>query len=152
LIALSILCVGLAPVVAKADDAAPTYEKQIGPFFKTCCLGCHDGGDDSKGGLSLVTFTALMEGGDAGEVIVPGKSDESRLVRMLLGTAKPRMPPKDSKQPTAAEIEILRRWVDLGARAPASAAPHSASELSVRHIEPKVSAAGTVSGVAFSPD
>src|SRR5262245_1580370 len=89
----------VAGYVRADDGAAPTYEKQIGPFFKTYCLGCHDGGDDSKGGLSVLSYKALMEGGDAGEVIVSGKSDESRLVKMLLGTAKPKMPPKDSKQP-----------------------------------------------------
>src|SRR5262245_51210261 len=138
---------------AHADDAAaPTYEKQIGPFFKTYCVGCHDGGDDSKGGLSLVSFKSLMEGGDGGEVIVAGKSDESRLVKMLLGTARPKMPPKDSKQLRPEEIELVRRWVDLGAKGPVSATPQSAAELNVRHIEPKTSVAAAISGVAFSAD
>jgi WD40 repeat protein len=152
LIALIILCVGLAPLAAKADDAAPTYEKQIGPFFKTYCLGCHDGGDDSKGGLSVVSFKALMEGGDSGEVIVPGKSAESRLLKMLLGMATPKMPPKDAKQPKPEEIEFVRRWIDLGAKGPASNAPQSAAELTVRHIEPKASVAPAISAVAYSPD
>src|SRR5437879_4248086 len=149
--AASIALGGIAAGIARADDA-PTYEKQIGPFFKTYCLGCHDGGDDSKGGLSLLTYKTLMEGGDAGEVIVAGKSDESRLVKMLLGTAKPRMPPKDSKQPTTAEIDFVKRWVDLGAKPPISSAPQSAAELSVRHIEPRASVAAAISAVAFSPD
>ncbi|HLJ11843.1 MAG TPA: c-type cytochrome domain-containing protein, partial [Planctomycetaceae bacterium] len=142
-----------APRIAWADDAAaPTYEKHVAPFFKTYCVGCHDGDDDSKGGLNLLTFKTLMEGGDAGQVIVAGKSDESRLVKMLLGTAKPKMPPKDSKQPTATEIELVKRWVDLGAKGPASSAPQSAAELVVRHIEPKVSVAAAISAVAFSAD
>src|SRR5438132_8014853 len=93
-----------------------------------------------------------MEGGDAGEVIVAGKSDESRLVKVLLGTAKPKMPPKDSKQPTAVEIEMVKRWVDLGAKGPVSSAPQSAADVVVRHIEPKVSVAAAISAVAFSPD
>jgi WD40 repeat protein len=142
-----------APGIALPDDAAaPTYEKQIAPFFKTYCVGCHDGDDDSKGGLNLVSFKTLMEGGDAGEVIVEGKSDQSRLVQMLLGTARPKMPPKDSKQPTAAEIEMVKRWVDLGAKGPAVSSPQSADDLVVRHIEPKVSVAAAISAVAFSRD
>src|SRR5262249_24567024 len=125
---------GSALDAARADDPpAPSYEKEIGPFFKTYCVGCHDGGDDSKGGLSVVSYKALMEGGDSGEVIVPEKSDESRLVKMLMGTAKPRMPPKDSKQPKPEEIELLKRWVDLGAKAPLVNTPQSAAELTVRH-------------------
>jgi hypothetical protein len=142
-----------ASVVARAGDAVePTYEKHVGPFLKTYCLGCHDGSDDSKGGLSVVSFKALMEGGDAGEVIAPGKSDESRLVKMLLGTVKPKMPPKDSKQPKPDEIEFVKRWVDLGAKGPISSTPQSAAELNVRHIEPKTSVAAAISGAAFSPD
>ncbi len=93
-----------------------------------------------------------MEGGDSGPAIVPGKSDDSRLVKLLLGTAKPKMPPKDSKQPKSEEIELVKRWVDLGAKAPATQAPQSAAELSVRHIEPKVSVAAGIAAVAFSPD
>ncbi len=152
-LAAVIAIIGVAPGITHADDAAaPTYEKQIAPFFKTFCVGCHDGDDDSKGGLSLVSYRTLMDGGDSGTEIVAGQSDESRLVKMLLGTAKPKMPPKDSKQPTAAEIELVKRWVDLGAKAPVSAAPQSAADLVVRHIEPKVSVAAAISAVAFSPD
>src|SRR5260370_23987701 len=114
LLAVAVAFDGFTSIPAKADDAAaPTYEKHIGPFFKTYCLGCHDGGDDSKGGLSVVTFKALMEGGDRGEVIVPGKSDESRLVKMLLGMAKPKIPPQDAQQPKPREIAFVKRWGDL---------------------------------------
>ena len=144
---------GSALDAARADDPpAPSYEKEIGPFFKTYCVGCHDGGDDSKGGLSVVSYKALMEGGDSGDVIVPEKSDESRLVKMLMGTAKPRMPPKDSKQPKPEEIELLKRWVDLGAKGPLVNTPQSAAELTVRHIDPKVPVAAGISAVAFSAD
>jgi hypothetical protein len=143
----------LACTSARADDVPPpAYENQIAPFFKTYCLGCHDGDDDSKGGLSLLTFKTLMEGGDSGPAIVPGKSVDSRLVKMLLGTAKPNMPPKDSKQPKPEEIELVKRWVDLGAKAPDAHAPQSAAELSVRHIEPKVFVAAGIAAVSFSPD
>jgi hypothetical protein len=147
--ALFLIAFSISPL--RADDA-PTYEKQIGPFFKTYCLGCHDGGDDGKGGLNLLTFKTLMEGGDNGPAIVAGKSAESRMVQMLLGTAKPKMPPKDSKQPTAEEIERVKQWVDLGAKAPTVQTVQSAAELSVRHIEPKVAVASGIAAVAFSPD
>jgi WD40 repeat protein/mono/diheme cytochrome c family protein len=144
---------GLAGRTSRADEASePTYEKQIAPFFKTYCVGCHDGGDDSKGGLSLLSFQTLMEGGDGGQVLVAGKSDESRLLKVLLGAAKPKMPPKDSKQPMAEEIAAVKRWVDRGAKGPTSTAPQSASELKVRHIAPQTGVAAAVSAVAFSPD
>jgi hypothetical protein len=36
---------GIAFAARAAEPDAPTYEKHIAPFFKTYCLGCHDGGD-----------------------------------------------------------------------------------------------------------
>ena len=40
--------------------------------------------------------------------IVPGKSDQSRLILVLTGKAKPAMPPEDNEKPTAAEIAHAR--------------------------------------------
>ena len=79
-------------------------KNRLGRFSRRIAWVVTTADDDSKGGLSVVSYKSLMEGGDGGEVIVAGKSDESRLVKMLLGTAKPKMPPKDSKQPKPEEI------------------------------------------------
>ncbi|MBI3864692.1 MAG: hypothetical protein HY290_22675, partial [Planctomycetia bacterium] len=49
-------------------------------------------------------------------------------------------------------IELVKRWVDLGAKAPVSQTPQSAAELNVRRIDPKVAVAAAISAVAFSPD
>ncbi|MSR56252.1 MAG: hypothetical protein EXS05_01085 [Planctomycetaceae bacterium] len=137
---------------AARADAPPTYEKQIAPFFKTYCLGCHDGGDDSKAGLSLLTHKSLLAGGDGGAVIVAGNSRESRLVQMLLGAEQPKMPPKDAKQPKAEEIELVRHWIDLGAKPPVSSELGSIDELALPRIQPKVSVAPAISSVAYSRD
>ena len=150
---LILIFTGALFVVASVyGDEAPIYEKQVGPFFKTYCLGCHDGGDDSKGGLNLLTHKSLMAGGDSGMVVVPGKSAESRLIQLLTGQDEPHMPPKDSKQPSAAEIELVRRWVDAGAKEPSTAFVLSASDLKVKSIRPKTAAAAGISAVAFSPN
>jgi hypothetical protein len=47
-------------------------------------------------------------------VVQPGKSDESRLIRMVSGGEAKIMPPVGAPL-TAAEIAILRKWVDGGA-------------------------------------
>ncbi|MFN0055539.1 MAG: c-type cytochrome domain-containing protein [Planctomycetales bacterium] len=131
---------------------APTFEKHVAPFFKTYCLGCHDGGDDSQGGLSLLTHKSLMAGGDGGEVVVAGKSADSRLVQMLLGNEQPRMPPKDSRQPKPEEIELIKLWVDTGAKPPTSSIPQSADELTLPRIEPKVKVTPPIASLAYSPN
>lgn len=151
-ISVLVTFVTILPCQAFGQSDAPTFEKHIAPFLKTYCLGCHDGGDDSKGGLSVLTYKALMAGGDGGEVIEPGKSGESRAVLMMLGKEPPKMPPKGAKQPKAEEIELVRRWVDAGAKGPAVAAVQSADELELPKIEPQKSVSAAVTAVAFSAD
>ncbi|MBI5757820.1 MAG: hypothetical protein HZA46_04805 [Planctomycetales bacterium] len=134
------------------DPATTSYDKHIAPFFKTFCLGCHNGDDDSKGGLDVRTFKSLMVGGDNGVAIVPGKAAESRMVRMLLGTAKPKMPPKDSKQPRPDEIELVRKWVEAGAVGPVNPEAGTIGSVEIPRIEPKRPVSPAVTSVAFSRD
>src|SRR4029453_19137135 len=57
------------------------------------CFSCHNP-EKHRGGLDLTSREALMEGGDEGKVVVPGKPDESLLFRALGSEADPHMPPK----------------------------------------------------------
>jgi hypothetical protein len=148
---LALLIVAGFAASLDAEDA-PTYEKQIAPFFKAYCLGCHDGGDDSKGGLSLLTYPALLAGGEGGDVIAPGNSADSRLVQMMLGAEEPKMPPKNAKQPRPEEIALVKRWIDLGAKGPAPGAPQSAGELMLPKVERKVVLPPAIASVCYSPD
>ena len=56
-----------------------TYAKDIRPLLETSCFRCH-GQDRPKAGLRLDSRETLLEGGDHGKVVVPGKSKESLLL------------------------------------------------------------------------
>ena len=71
-----------------------------------------------EGKLSLVSFAKLQKGGEKGAVVVPNRADASLMIRMLTGEVEPAMPPKDEPQPTDAEINLLRAWIDAGAKGP----------------------------------
>ena len=71
----------------------------------------------------LERYATLLAGGENGAVVVAGKSDESRLIQVLTGKAKPAMPPEDNEKPTAAEIATLAAWIDAGAKGPDGAEP-----------------------------
>lgn len=81
-------------------------------LLKAECFSCHNG-EKHKGGLVLSARERVLEGGDSGVVVVPGKPDASLLVKVLAKDADPHMPPK--KQLTDAQVKTLRDWVKRGA-------------------------------------
>ena len=99
----------------KFDDAAVEFfEKEVRPILTARCVECHGAGKgDPKGGLSLMTRSAALKGGDTGPAVVPAKPKESLLVSAVEYGDLYQMPPK-SKLP-AAEIATLTKWVELGA-------------------------------------
>jgi hypothetical protein len=95
------------------------YAREVRPILSDNCFACH-GPDEKKrkAGLRLdvkaVAFGKLEGGGQA---IVPGKPDESDLVfRVESDDPDLQMPPRKSgKHLTAAQIAVLRRWIEQGA-------------------------------------
>jgi hypothetical protein len=81
------------------------------------CLLCH-GRRHQEGGLDIRTRDSLLRGGVSGPAIVPGKPEESLLIKRI---AAREMPPEEhqarlSYRPiTSAELQQLRRWIADGA-------------------------------------
>ncbi len=80
------------------------------------------------GSLNLDTFEGVATGGNHGKIIEAGKSAESRLYLMITGKAAPAMP-LSGKPLAEGDIEIIRKWIDAGAKAPT---PEEAKELAAR--------------------
>src|SRR5579883_1484504 len=85
------------------------YARQVHPLLVEKCGQCH-GPARAMAGLSVATRADLVKAG----VIVPGKSAGSKLIARVDGSTMPRMPMGGAPL-TAAEIDLLRRWVDAGA-------------------------------------
>ena len=139
-----------ASLAADGPAAAPDYNKHVAPIFKKYCTGCHNA-TDKEGELVLERYAALLAGGGRGAVVVPGKSDQSRLVLVLTGKAKPAMPPDDNEKPTPAEIATLAAWIDAGAKGPEGAEPDP-TILVTPKIKPAGNVRESVASVAFAPD
>src|SRR4051794_29187818 len=111
----------MAPQFARADDPAELavdYATQIKPILVARCYACHSA-LRKKSGLRLDTAAALLEGGDAGPAIQPGKANASYLIDMLTGASGTRMPPESEGAALSAEqIELFKRWIDQGAHGP----------------------------------
>ena len=109
----SVLLVLACGLSAKAESPVE-YNRDIRPILFDNCFACH--GPDSasrKAGLRLDRQADAAEMG----AIVPGKPDESELVRRILSTDESEImpPPKSHKKLTAAQKDLLKRWVTAGA-------------------------------------
>ena len=98
-----------------AATAKVAFARDIQPLLADRCVKCH-GPEKQKGGLRLDAKTRAMQGGDDGKIIEPGKSAESRLIHLVAGLEEDTvMPPKDKGERfTAAQIGLLRAWIDQG--------------------------------------
>jgi hypothetical protein len=94
------------------------FESKIRPLLVDNCYKCHSVESEKlKGGLLLDSKWGWEKGGDSGPVIVPGKPDESMLMRAVEHHPDfEAMPPKFKLK--AAEIAELRQWISLGAPDP----------------------------------
>ncbi|HUG89978.1 MAG TPA: DUF1553 domain-containing protein [Planctomycetaceae bacterium] len=95
------------------------FNRDIRPILSDKCFLCHGPNEpDRQAGLRLDEQDSAFGQLDSGSTaIVPGKPDESELVRRITSTDEfERMPPPDSgKQLTPEEIELLKQWVAQGA-------------------------------------
>ena len=98
-----------------ADNAAFSktqiefFEKEVQPILKSRCLKCHGTEEKIKGGLRLVSRSAVLTGGDQGPAVDLEKPPESLLIQAINYDGL-EMPPS-GKLPKA-EIEILTKWVE----------------------------------------
>jgi mono/diheme cytochrome c family protein len=104
-----------SPVSHAQAPAAVDFQRDIKPIFAKHCYSCH-GPDKQKSGLRLDLKKAARAGGDGGVVILPGKSAESRLYRVISGSDPDGtvMPPKGDRL-TPAQVDFIKRWIDEGA-------------------------------------
>ncbi|MFM9961675.1 MAG: DUF1553 domain-containing protein [Planctomycetaceae bacterium] len=100
-----------------ADSVAVDYLKQVKPLLAAKCVACH-GSLRQKGHLRLDTAKFALKGGDSGPAIVTGDSGKSVLIEAILGENGRTKMPIDAEPLKPEQIELLRRWIDSGAKAP----------------------------------
>jgi Protein of unknown function (DUF1553)/Protein of unknown function (DUF1549)/Planctomycete cytochrome C len=102
-------------------QAAPVdFQRDVQPIFERFCYECH-GPKKTRGSFRLDLRSTAMKGGESGAAILPGNSEQSPLVRRLLGLDGEDQMPKDKDPLAAAEIAVIRAWIDQGAAWPAGA-------------------------------
>lgn len=107
--------VSAGPVREKEEKTSPEhlqfFEKQVRPLLAKNCFRCH-GEKKQEGELRLDLRSHVFRGGESGEIIIPGKPDESLLIESVKYESL-EMPP--DKKMSQRDVAILTRWIKLGA-------------------------------------
>ncbi len=106
-------------------DISAQSAKDAAPILKEKCFQCH-GESLQMSKLDLRSRETMLKGGEKGPAIVPGNAGGSLLYRRVAGLDKPVMPMAPLPPLPAAQIAIIRDWIDRGAEwAEAQPAPAS---------------------------
>src|SRR3954452_22040746 len=97
------------------EDGSAFFEKNIRPLFVQKCFACHSSESQPvMGDLRLDNRELAIRGGGRGAAIVPGKPDESLLLKAVRHTAGDlRMPPGPKMKD--ADAALLAEWIQMGA-------------------------------------
>jgi hypothetical protein len=139
---LIVLLTLTAPALAQTRerDQETFFELKVRPILAGTCFRCH-GGRKVSSSLRVDSRQALLTGGKSGPAVVPGKPDQSLLIRAVRhADASLRMPP--GRTLPSEQVADLAAWVKQGAYWPARASGSWASPKErhwvfqpVRHVE-----------------
>lgn len=110
----------LALPVEKRDEKIPEnpliYKDVVGRILDAKCVSCHNP-NKKKGELLMTSLDGLLAGGEVGNTIIPQNPEDSELIKRihLPLEDEDHMPPEGKKPLEANEIQILERWIALGA-------------------------------------
>lgn len=102
-----------------ADERTEYFEAKVRPVFAKYCYECHSAAK-TQGGLAWDTKEGWQKGGDSGPAIVPGKPEESLLIKAIRqdDSAIAMPPKKTSSKLSDTDILALTEWVRMGAPDP----------------------------------
>ncbi len=109
--AVLLLCMVVSAARAADPDRAAIARKAR-QLLQSYCYRCHGQDGKNEGGFNYVLDVAKLIGR---RKVVPGEPGKSKLYRRLTSADDP-MPPEDEKsRPSAAEVAVLKRWIEAGA-------------------------------------
>ena len=123
IVVVLVAVLSISPAMAGGARKQPTgepvdFSAQIRPIISSKCFSCH-GPDESarKAKLRLDLRDEAIKGRKGVRAIAPGDLDKSELVRRITTTDPDDImpPPKSGRTLSAAEIDLIKRWIQQGA-------------------------------------
>ena len=130
-IAFSLFLLGISLQAVEPPSLAEReafFENKIRPLLVEKCYACHSAEKNkTKGGLALDSQAAWLSGGEHGPALIPGKPDNSLLIKAVrYNDDELKMPPKkQGGKLSNKEIQLLEQWIRDGAVTPKPVAKSS---------------------------
>ncbi len=117
----SLVLLSALAAVGLQGQSRVDFTRDIEPIFAARCYQCH-GTKMQLGGLRLDRRSSALKGGGSGMAsMVPGHGAESLLITYVSGSNAKNVMPPSGERLTAAQIDLLRTWIDQGAVYPVEA-------------------------------
>src|SRR5437867_2236659 len=92
------------------------FKRDIQPLFQSRCYECH-GPEKQKDGIRFDRRATVFHGGDSGKpIVIAGNSTESPLIRRVTSSDPEEVMPRKGERLTEAQVALLKRWIDEGAK------------------------------------
>ena len=109
------IATGAAATAVRSERVVTQHD--VLPYLYTRCVVCH-GARRQEADLDLRTVESILKGGKSGPVAVPGKPEESLILKRI--HAKDMPPPKELiragvRPMESSEINLLAKWIEQGA-------------------------------------
>ncbi len=104
------------PEAPAPDGQKVVFWKDVYPILERSCLSCH-GPKKQRGDFRVDRREDFFGKGGSTPLVVPGKSAESPLISLVSGSRRG-VPRAEVHQLPAAQVAILRAWIDAGAAWP----------------------------------
>jgi len=133
-------------------EEAELFTDVIQPVLRSKCQSCHRPGK-TKGELNLVSYEALLQGGENGPVFIAADAEKSELIRRItLPEDHDDFMPSEGKKPlTEEEIQVLIWWINNGKADPKISLMDADEEI-IAWAKPRLNILGAEKMLAVSID
>ncbi len=105
-----------APAPPGGDPRLAFFNDEVRPILVNNCLRCHNPQRmERSAGLDATRIAGLLAGGESGPAVVPGRPDESLLIRAVRWENPDLKMPRGKDKLPEAQIAVLEKWIAEGA-------------------------------------
>ncbi|MBM3978617.1 MAG: hypothetical protein FJ299_16710, partial [Planctomycetes bacterium] len=122
------IAAGLFALAQEPLSAAPDFERDVRPILAAHCYSCH-GEQRQRGALRLDLHSPRLFESVRGRepVLVAGDVEQSPLYQRVVSTDAEERMPLEQAPLSAAQVDLLQRWIEAGAAWPTSATADAAT-------------------------